>query len=63
LEQLETKQLPEDGKYDQHKCVDYHDRDQFVAAFPANDSSTHGSSPSVHLLFCWQAQAEIAGVP
>lgn len=44
-EQLEAKQLPEDGKGDQHKRVDCHDHDQFIAAFLANDGSTHGASP------------------
>ena len=44
-EPLETKQLPEDGKDDQHKRVDHHDGDQFVAAFLASDGSAHGSSP------------------
>jgi hypothetical protein len=44
-EQLETKQLPQDGKYDQDKRVDHRNRDQFVTAFLTNDGSAHGSVP------------------
>jgi hypothetical protein len=56
---LETKELPEDGKGDQYTCVNGDDRNQFLAAFLTNDGSAHYSSPSVQILFCWQAHRKL----